>query len=49
MPDYYIPRTKKELVKWLEERHPSCRFGKVNKKQLYAIFFNTIRKVNYAR
>jgi len=42
---YYIPKTKKELVKWLFNYygHSKTRFVKMSKKQLYAVY-HKIRK-----
>lgn len=48
--DYYIPRSKWELIKWIEEyceatgKQLPKRFSKMKKKQLYAIYFNIRNK-----
>jgi len=40
MPDYYIPRTRKDLIEWIEKYiSPDVRIRKMGKKQLYAVFF----------
>jgi len=42
MKDYWIPKFKYELVDWLSKRYPGeqHKFGNMNKKRLYAIYFS---------
>lgn len=44
MADYYKPRTRTELVRWLERQYPCSAFRGRSNEQLWAIFYSTIRK-----
>lgn len=39
MSDFWVPRTKRELVKWLTDHVNGSGFNKLTKKQLYAIYY----------
>lgn len=47
MREFWVPSTKSELVKWIEnfygERNPKLK--KMSKKQLYAIYFSIRNKI----
>lgn len=43
MTDFYVPRTKAELVNWFKKNRANYKVSKLSKNQLYAIYFR-IRK-----
>ena len=45
--NHWIPRYKEELIQWLSARYPqdTSKFKQMNKKQLYAVYFNVKRGV----
>jgi Cdc6-like AAA superfamily ATPase len=49
MSDFYVPRTKTELVDWLHNRFHGVSFKGYNKKQLYAIYFKCMKEAIYGR
>ena len=53
MPEFYVPRTKQELVKWIKDRYIAigqCVSGLERKpiKQLYAIFYSLRKEFDNA-
>lgn len=42
--DFYIPRNKRELVKYLKTRHPEWNVGVMKKAQLMAIYIKLRQK-----
>ena len=45
MSNFYIPKTKKELILWLGTYYPAARLATMPKAQLYAIFFKLRRGI----
>ena len=50
MPEYYTPKTKSELIKWIKKRYWNAGktahdLNKMSKKQLYAIFYSILDRI----
>lgn len=45
--DYWTPCYKYQIIEWLNKRFPGRRWKKLNKDQLYAIYFRERRKIEY--
>jgi hypothetical protein len=44
MGDYYRPKTRASLVRWLKFYWPDLRSNRFTTAQLWAMYFNVIRK-----
>jgi len=42
--DYWKPRTRTELNKWLEKQYPGDSFRRKTEAQCWAVFYRTIDK-----